>query len=147
LADNALVLGAHEMNEGNGLLISALTSQCWDMEGVAQQYRKFSETFGPIHHAANRHMRPSQAFAIRALTLHAWRRIVLHDPQLPRQLLPSDWPGHAARSLCGKLYWNVFDLAEEHLEQLLGQDPMRYQTLKPYVQERFGGRDKQAESQ
>lgn len=147
LADHALVLGAHEMNEGNGLVISALISQCWDMEGVARQYRKFSDTFGPIRQAANRHMRPSQAFAIRALTLHEWRRIVLHDPQLPGQLLPQDWPGHAARALCGQLYWAVFDLAEEHLEQMLGQDPMRYQALKPYALERFGGREKQAESQ
>ncbi|UYO92420.1 phenylacetic acid degradation operon negative regulatory protein PaaX [Pollutimonas sp. M17] len=147
LADHALVLSAHEMNEGHGLVISALISQCWDMEGVAGQYRDFSATFGPIQEAVNRHMRPSQAFAIRALTLHAWRRIVLHDPQLPRQLLPADWPGHAARRLCGKLYWAVFDLAEEHLEQLLGQDPMRYQALKPYALERFGGRENQAQSQ
>ncbi|HWK69882.1 MAG TPA: phenylacetic acid degradation operon negative regulatory protein PaaX [Burkholderiaceae bacterium] len=147
LADHALVLSAHEMNEGHGLVISALISQCWDMEGVAGQYRDFSATFGPIQEAVNRHMRPSQAFAIRALTLHAWRRIVLHDPQLPRQLLPADWPGHAARRLCGKLYWVVFDMAEEHLEQSLGQDPMRYQALKPYALERFGGRENQAESQ
>ncbi|MGB3288073.1 MAG: phenylacetic acid degradation operon negative regulatory protein PaaX [Burkholderiaceae bacterium] len=147
LTEHALVLSAHEMNEGKGLVISALISQCWDMEGVAGQYREFSASFGPIQAAVNRHMRPSQAFAIRALTLHAWRRIVLHDPQLPAQLLPANWPGHAARSLCGKLYWAVFDLAEEHLEQLLGQDPMRYQALKPYALERFGGRESQAQSQ
>src|SRR5690606_10333023 len=85
LTGHALVLGAHEMNEGQGLQINDLISQCWDLEGVARHYEKFSEVFAPIQMAVNEHMRPSQAFAIRALTLHEWRRIVLHDPQLPIQ--------------------------------------------------------------
>src|SRR5690606_17200318 len=33
LNDHALVLGAHEMNEGKGLLISELVDQCWDLAG------------------------------------------------------------------------------------------------------------------
>ncbi|RTZ41009.1 phenylacetic acid degradation operon negative regulatory protein PaaX [Candidimonas sp. SYP-B2681] len=141
LSSHALVLCAHELNDGNGLLISSLISQCWDLEGVAAQYRKFSETFGPMLEASNQGIRPSQAFAVRALTIHEWRRIILHDPQLPVQMLPADWPGHAARELCGRLYWAVFDLAEEHLDQLLSQDPARYQAAKPYIYERFGGRN------
>lgn len=147
LSAKALVLGAHEMNQGKGLLISDLIAQCWDLEGVAQQYRNFSETFGPMLAAIDSGMRPSQAYALRALTLHEWRRIVLHDPQLPRQMLPQDWPGHAARELCGVLYWRVFDLAEAHLDEVLGQDPLHYRTLQPYVHERFGGRNKPSRSQ
>lgn len=142
LSNNALVLSAHELNEGKGLLISSLISQCWDLEGVAGQYQDFSDTFGPMLAAVNKDTRPSQAFAVRALTIHEWRRIVLHDPQLPVQMLPDDWPGHAARELCGKLYWAIFDQAEAHLNQLLDNDPARYQAAKPYVYERFGGRAK-----
>lgn len=140
LTGHALVLGAHEMNAGHGLQITELISQCWDLDGVARHYEKFSEVFAPLHMAVNEHMRPSQAFAIRALTLHEWRRIVLHDPQLPMQMLPADWPGHPARELCGKLYWDVFDQAEAHLDAVLDRNPMHYQSLRPYVHERFGGR-------
>jgi len=140
LNDHALVLGAHELNHSKGLQISMLISQCWDLDGVAQQYESFCNTFGPMLASATAQMRPSQAFAVRALTLHEWRRIVLHDPQLPTQMLPTNWPGHKARELCGELYWTVFELAEEHLDQVLGQDPVRYQPLKPYVLQRFGGR-------
>lgn len=147
LHGKALVLGAHEMNEGKGLLIADLIGQCWDMEGVARQYRSFSDTFAPLLAAITDDTRPSQAFAVRALTLHAWRRIVLHDPQLPLQMLPPDWPGHAARELCGKMYWRVFELAETHLETLLGLDPARYGPLDLSVYKRFGGRDRHARTQ
>src|SRR3546814_9602777 len=50
----------HEMNQGHGLLISSLISQCWDMENVAQQYKEFSATFSPMLEAVNPHTRPSQ---------------------------------------------------------------------------------------
>ncbi|TEA71519.1 phenylacetic acid degradation operon negative regulatory protein PaaX [Pollutimonas harenae] len=141
LGNHALVLGAHEMNEGKGLLISELVTQCWDLDGVARQYQNFLDTFQPILAAINTDMHPLQAYLIRALTLHEWRRIVLHDPQLPTQMLPSDWPGHTARTLCGALYWRVFDQAEVFLDESLGQDPEHYQPLQPFVYQRFGGRN------
>ncbi|WP_442592431.1 phenylacetic acid degradation operon negative regulatory protein PaaX [Parapusillimonas sp. JC17] len=147
LARHALVMSAHEMNEGEGLQISELVSQCWDIEGVDRQYRAFLESYGPLLEFIGPQMRPMQAFAIRAIALHAWRRIVLHDPQLPLQMLPGDWPGHAARELCGQLYWAVFDAAEEHLCEILERDPARFQPLKSYVYDRFGGREKQGARQ
>jgi len=147
LSGHALVLGAHEMNEGKGLLISELISQCWDLDGVAGQYQGFLDTFSPMLASINDDMRPAQAYAIRALAFHEWRRIVLHDPQLPAQMLPQNWPGHTARELCGALYWRVFDQAEIFLDDLLGQDPDHYHALKPEVYKRFGGRNKTPEAQ
>ena len=40
----------------------------------------------------------------RLLLVHEYRRLVLRDPMLPDALLPSDWPGLAARRLCAALY-------------------------------------------
>jgi phenylacetic acid degradation operon negative regulatory protein len=128
-----------EGREDHALKISELISQCWDMEGVARQYQEFLATFGPMHAAAQSGMTPDQAFAVRALTLHEWRRIVLHDPQLPLQMLPDDWPGLAARNLCSQLYWSVFEQAESHLQSVLGQDTEHFLPLRPYVYTRFGG--------
>src|SRR3546814_3121832 len=112
LKNHALVLGANEMKESKGLLITDLITQCWDLDGVARQYQNFQDTFNPMLSAISDGMSPLQAYMIRALTLHEWRRIVLHDPQLPKQMLPQDWPGHGARTLCATLYWRVFDHAE-----------------------------------
>jgi phenylacetic acid degradation operon negative regulatory protein len=137
LSDKALVLSAHEANQGQGLVISALIAQCWDLEGVAAQYRDFSDVFGPMIQAVQGGIEPAQAFTVRALAIHAWRRIVLHDPQLPGQMLPSTWPGHTARELCGRLYWTVFKQAEEHLSQVLAQDATHYRAASPNVYDRF----------
>lgn len=140
LEENALVLGAHEMNQNKGLVIQSLIGQCWDLDGVAQQYRSFSEAFEPVLQALSAEFHPLQAYMVRALTLHEWRRIVLHDPQLPVQMLPDHWPGHTARALCATIYWKVFDSAEQYLHDVLGQDPVHYQPLRSYVNQRFGGR-------
>jgi phenylacetic acid degradation operon negative regulatory protein len=137
LSDHALILSAHELNGGHGLSIDRLVPQCWDLSGLAAQYQNFIEMFGPMLPEIDGATLPVQAFAVRALTLHAWRRIVLHDPQLPSQLLPPDWPGHAARRLCGQLYWASFDLAQSHLLSVIARDDTHFQPLKPYVHERF----------
>src|SRR3546814_2004249 len=73
-ADNALVLAAHDINDSRGLALSALISQCWDLDGVARQYRGFSGMFGPILAAVDERLQPEQAFIIRALAIHEWRR-------------------------------------------------------------------------
>jgi phenylacetic acid degradation operon negative regulatory protein len=147
LQENALVLGAHELNQGKGLVIQTLIGQCWDLENVAAQYASFTQAFEPLLDIPGGAVRPQQAYMVRALTLHEWRRIVLHDPQLPTQMLPTNWPGHHARSLCAALYWKVFDAAEQYLTDVLGQDPVHYQPLRPYVNQRFGGRLTAAQSQ
>jgi len=36
------------------------------------------------------------AFAARFHLVHEWRKFLFADPGLPAELLPSDWPGHAA---------------------------------------------------
>lgn len=140
LTEHALVLGAREMNEGRGLLIQSLVSQCWDLDTVAGQYRAFIARFEPVALACGATVRPTLGYLARALALHEWRRIVLHDPQLPRQMLPDDWPGHRARELCAHVYWAVFDAAEMYLADRLGYDPIHFQPLRPSVFERFGGR-------
>lgn len=137
LSDHALILSAQELNGRHGLSLDQLVPLCWDLSSLAAQYQSFIDTFGPMLPEIDSATLPAQAFAVRALTLHAWRRIVLHDPALPSQLLPPDWPGHAARLLCGQLYWASFELAQSHLLSVIARDETHFQPLKPYVYERF----------
>jgi phenylacetic acid degradation operon negative regulatory protein len=37
-----------------------------------------------------------QAFAVRSLLVHEWRKFLFTDPGLPAELLPNDWVGHEA---------------------------------------------------
>ena len=56
------------------------------------------------------------AFTARVLLIHHYRRVVLRDPLLPAALLPRDWPGRAARELCGEIYRGVLPASEQWLD-------------------------------
>ncbi|WP_439574715.1 PaaX family transcriptional regulator C-terminal domain-containing protein [Phreatobacter sp.] len=77
-------------------------------------YRRFSADFGPVAGAAI--TAPQQAFVLRMLAVHAFRRAVIHDPGLPDGLLSPDRPDLAARRLMAQLYRTVAGAAEAHLD-------------------------------
>ena len=56
---------------------------------------------------------------MRTLLIHEFRRVSLHDPQLPAALLPADWPGPAAYGLCRDFYRRTHQCAEQHLAATL----------------------------
>ena len=56
---------------------------------------------------ANRPSAEADALVARTLLIHAFRRVVLRDPGLPRDLLPADWQGDAARALAARIYAQV----------------------------------------
>lgn len=103
-------------------------------------HRLFSRNFGPVEKLLDPPPTPAQAFAVRVLLLHNWQRIVLHDPQLPTPMEPDGWPGNAARALCRRIYWQVFDASERHLDAVAGRENARYRPAQADIMGRFGGR-------
>ncbi|AMG89550.1 phenylacetic acid degradation operon negative regulatory protein PaaX [Bordetella bronchiseptica] len=140
IPDKALVLSARDLAGAGGLPIASLAGQCWNLDEVADQYRLFSRNFGPVEKLLDPPPTPAQAFAVRVLLLHNWRRIVLHDPQLPTPMEPDGWPGNAARALCRRIYWQVFDASERHLDAVAGRENARYRPAQADIMGRFGGR-------
>ncbi|ARP82640.1 phenylacetic acid degradation operon negative regulatory protein PaaX [Bordetella genomosp. 8] len=143
IPDKALVLAARDLPDVGALPLAALAEQCWNLQELAGQYREFVQQFAPLEKtlADGGAGAPAAAFAARVLLLHRWRRIVLHDPQLPAGMLAPDWPGHAARELCGRLYWALFDASEAHLASLAGHDgEPHFRPLAAEALLRFGGR-------
>src|SRR5437762_2107567 len=51
------------------------------------------------------------------LLIHHYRRVVLRDPLLPTALLPKDWPGRAAREICGEIYRRLLGASEQWLDR------------------------------
>jgi len=140
IPDRALVLSARDLAGAGGLPIASLVDQCWNLQDVARQYRQFERQFAPLEALLETPPPPPDAFAARMLLLHNWRRIVLHDPHLPAVMLPGNWPGHAARALCARLYWQLFDASELHLNAVAGAGQERYTAPAPEVLLRFGGK-------
>lgn len=96
-----------------------LLRESWPLDRTADAYLKFVKTFAPLRDWVGRRERLADldAFIARILLIHYYRRVVLRDPLLPAQLLPKDWPGSAARELCGEIYRALLPLSEQWLDQ------------------------------
>ena len=96
-----------------------LLSESWPLHRTAYAYLKFMKTFEPLRGWIDRRERLSDvdAFAARILLIHHYRRVVLRDPLLPTALLPADWPGQAARGLCGEIYRGLLLPSEQWLDR------------------------------
>jgi phenylacetic acid degradation operon negative regulatory protein len=96
-----------------------LLSESWPLHRTADAYLKFMKSFEPLRGWIGRRERLSDvdAFTARILLIHHYRRVVLRDPLLPGALLPADWPGRAARKLCGEVYRGLLPASEQWLDR------------------------------
>ena len=78
----------------------------------------FMKTFETLHGriVLGEKLADADAFTARILLIHHYRRVVLRDPLLPSALLPPDWPGRAARALCGEIYRALLPASERWLD-------------------------------
>ena len=96
-----------------------MLSESWPLDRTADAYQKFMKTFEPLRGWIGRRERltDADAFTARILLIHYYRRVVLRDPLLPIALLPDNWPGRAARQLCGEIYRGLLAPSEQWLDR------------------------------
>jgi len=96
-----------------------LLRESWPLDRTADAYLKFMKTFEPLRAWSGRRvaLTEADAFTARILLIHHYRRVVLRDPLLPTALLPKDWPGSAARALCGDIYRALLAKSEQWLDR------------------------------
>lgn len=117
-----------------------LVGACWNLEAVVAAYRGFIDTFGPLPALLESNgASPEQAFAIRTLLIHAYRRVQLHDPMLPLSLLPQPWPGADAYALARAIYRLCHARAEEHVLAMLRREDEATPAADAAYYGRFGG--------
>lgn len=117
-----------------------LVARAWDVAALSTVYADFLDAFRPFLTLIERETAsPRDAYRLRILLVHAWRRAILRDPLLPEELLPADWPGAAARLLVRNLYRAVQGPAEIHLARtmLTPDGPVGLPAAGHYA--RFGG--------
>lgn len=109
--------GVYILNNKIGKAERHLASAAWKLPATAAAYQAFITQFSPLDAASDcKDLSPQDALVARILMIHAWRRIVLRDPGLPRVLLPEDWAGHAARALTGRIYRRLLGPSESYLD-------------------------------
>src|SRR4051812_33134280 len=95
-----------------------LLSESWPLDRTAEAYLRFMKSFEPLRSWVARDKLPDiDAFTARVLLIHHYRRVILRDPLLPAAPLPRDWPGRAARQLCGEIYRGLLPASEQWLDR------------------------------
>ena len=113
--------GARTDQDGMGV-IRQLVNGSWNLKQVANAYKVFLRNFGGLRSvlADSWALSGREWLVIRVLLIHSFRRIVLHDPLLPHELLPNPWIGEDAYRLAGEIYRVSLPPSERYLSERLG---------------------------
>ena len=140
LQQRLFVAKARDLPGSGGKPLAAAVGETWALDEVRDGYLRFIERFAPLADTVgNGTTSPEQAFVIRTLLIHAFRRVQLHDPKLPSSLLPEAWPGSESYALCRTIYRQVYDAAETWLLAALRREDENVADAAPYFYDRFGG--------
>ncbi|MES2126831.1 MAG: phenylacetic acid degradation operon negative regulatory protein PaaX [Pseudomonadota bacterium] len=120
--------------------LAELVHDCWDLSAISAAYQHFIDTFAPLEALLQQeNLLPQAAFVIRSLLIHAYRRVELHDPMLPLELLPDPWPGTRAYALARDLYRLVQAQAEFHIVDVMRRGDAHAPLSDAAFTRRFGG--------
>jgi len=141
LSDKVFVISAKDLDGFAVRPIRELVDECWTLQELAAGYRKYFSHFDPVLKLLQSHvaMTQEQAFQIRTLLIHSFRRVTLRDPHFPAEMLPEGWPGHAAYALCRDLYRHCYKQAELHVMDKLEGAEGKLPKAAPAFYRRFGG--------
>jgi phenylacetic acid degradation operon negative regulatory protein len=118
-----------------------LVRRAWNLDALAQAYAEFVAAYLPILAELRRDrsadIDAGDAFLLRTLLIHDYRRLLLRDPELPDVLLPADWPGQQARLLTRELYRRLRTPSERHLAAHLRLADGGFPPLDPALPARF----------
>jgi phenylacetic acid degradation operon negative regulatory protein len=132
---------ASDLGQESSKPLRDLVDDSWDLTGVAHGYEAFVTTFAPLLDMLRSEPAPraEHAFVIRTLVIHAYRRVQLHDPQLPLELLPASWPAPKAYALAAELYRMTFAAAEDHIVSTMRREDADAPLADALFFGRFGG--------
>jgi phenylacetic acid degradation operon negative regulatory protein len=143
IGDRLIVARARDDSALGGTTLAAAVPRAWDLTAIAALYRQFLQRFGAVIERFREQDEsahdPEQCFVVRTLLIHAYRRVLLRDPQLPAALLPLDWPGAAAYALCRDFYRLTHRSAERHLTATLQGERGTLPPATAAFYRRFGG--------
>jgi phenylacetic acid degradation operon negative regulatory protein len=102
-------------NEGDPL-------SAWDLDAVKDSYERFISEFAPLLRRVRKgQVGPADALLSRTRVKDFWRELVSVDPELPENLLPSEWPRHRAQRMFAEIYDSLGPLAEVRVRQTVAE--------------------------
>lgn len=110
-------------------------STAWELDTLNADYQRFEKLFQNFCTFAG----PSlDAFVLRILLIHEFRRVLLKDPQLPVEALPENWAAGRAQKLCAEVYRAVHENAGLFLLEVMCDNGISANPLIDSYWQRFG---------
>ncbi len=115
ISADAVVITGHTVHSDDAM--RRLAHESWNLDDIDRRYAAFVNRFDPVRQSARRKASfPAKtAFLVRTLLIQEYRKVLLRDPKLPREMLPDNWHGNAAYRLCRDLYRLTYRAADEYL--------------------------------
>ena len=142
--DQVVVLRAQADERSDPAALRHLVREAWDLTALEDGYNDFLRLFTPVitHIDSGAHLPDRDAFVVRTLLIHDFRRVTLRDPLLPEAVLERDWPGEAARQLSARLYRAVHATATAHAMAILETADGGLPPPRGGYYDRYGGLDR-----
>ena len=112
--EKIVVLGAESIAGYSSKPLQTVMQSVFKLDQVELAFRQFVARFEPMLQQIS-DLSPAEAFFVRTLLIHEYRKVLLRDPNLPQALLPAGWPGLQARRLCESLYGQLLTSSEAFL--------------------------------
>ncbi len=121
-------------------VLPELVSGAWQLDELAARFAAFDARFRPFETLlADDPPADADAFVLRCLLIHEYRRILLRTVDLPPALLPADWTGHDAMTLVATLYRRVQAPAAAYARRVLRNADGPLPPPQATFYRRFGG--------
>ena len=112
--EQLVVLSAESLPGYSSKPLQTVMHATFKLDQVETAWKQFVARFEPLLLQASS-LNTAEAFFVRTLLIHEYRKVLLRDPNLPQSLLPAGWSGLLARQLCEALYDQLFDSSEPFL--------------------------------
>ena len=139
VADELVVMSGQTIR--NEAAMRRLAQDSWNLLDIDERYASFVERFRPLITAFGKDasVSPKSAFLVRTLLIQEYRKVLLRDPHLPVELLPTGWNGTFAYQLCRNLYRAIHAEADAYLGKTMETADGPLPPPAPAFMQRFGG--------
>ncbi len=94
----------------------------WDLDELRAVYTDFIDEFDDLlGRVRSGEIGASEGLVARTTIMDSWRNMPNLDPELPAELLPTDWPRQRARQIFVEIYNGLGALAEMRIRQILAE--------------------------
>lgn len=143
ISDCVALMQACSIDNQPPLASANLVKYCFNFDAIKVEYQEFIEFFKDILSQAettpDEDKNPEYCFLLRTILIHKFRHLLLHEPELPRELVPTDCLSHSTREITERLYKLITTNAESHFASIAeGQNGGLPELSEEYFT-RFGG--------